>query len=203
LERDISTVEHHQLPVIGRDISWDELNRQNPEGFLRVTHFTPFASVEGDKVKAMSPVMPYGSLIVESLTPQSLFTLLVAHKVDFLHLCFAYNWCKDSEAQKTELRNRSERFKFLSGRDDFAKLYSRVWKTQKMEILVAPAPFLEPQQGLRKWVRRLSGAVLPGLIVWVCPEGQLERIVSNDWGGLDGVEWYAVSEPLVELKPEI
>jgi hypothetical protein len=177
-------VEHHQLPVIGRDISWDELNRQNPEGFLRVTHFTPFASVEGDKVKAM-------------------FTLLVTHKVDFLHLCFAYNWCKDSEAQKTELRNRSERFKFLSGRDDFAKLYSRVWKTQKMEILVAPAPFLEPQQGLRKWVRRLSGAVLPGLIVWVCPEGQLERIVSNDWGGLDGVEWCAVSEPLVELKPEI
>jgi len=199
----MNSPEHSQLPVIGKDISWDELNRQNPEGFLRATHFTPFASIEGDKVRATSPVMPYGSLTVECLMPQSLFTLLVEHKIDFLHLCFAYDWCKDSGAQKAELQNRAERFKFLSGRDDFSKLYSRVWKTQKMEVLVASARLLEPQRGLRKWIRRLSGATLPSLIVWVCPEGQLERIVSNDWGGLDGVEWYAVSEPLIELKPEI
>jgi hypothetical protein len=138
---------HSQPLVIGRDISWNELNKHNPRGFLRATHLTPFASVEGDKVKVMSPAMPYGSLTVECLMPQSSFTLLITHKVDFLHLCFAYDWCKDSDAQKTELHNRAERFKSLSGRNDFLDLYSRVWGSREMEVLVALAQFLEPQRG--------------------------------------------------------
>lgn len=195
--------EHDQLLVIGKDISWDELNKHNARGFLRVTEFTRFASVERDKVKVMSPTMPYGSLTVECLVLKSSFTLPITHKVDFLHLSYAHEWCQDSEAQKAELQNRAEHFKSQFGRDDFLKLYSRVWKTGKMEILVALARFLEAQHGLRKWVRKLSGATLPSLIVWVCPKGQLERIVFNDWEGLDGIEWYAVSKPLLELKPQI
>jgi hypothetical protein len=197
----MSSLEHSQLPVIGKDISWDELGKHNKSGLLRATQFTRFASIEGGKVKTMSLAMPYGDLTVECLELKSSFTLYITHRLDFLHLCHAYDLCQNPEAREFSLQERAERFKSLWGRDDFLKLYSRAWKTRATEVIVER--FLTPQRGVRKWVRKFSGAALPSLIVRVCPEGQLERIVSDDWKGLDEEEWYAVGEPLIEFKPQI
>jgi hypothetical protein len=195
--------EHGQLPVIGKDISWVEVAKQNRSQLLRATHFTRFASIEGGKVKAMSLVIPYGDLTVECLELKSSFTLYIKHRLDFLHLCYAYDWCQNSEAQEIALQNRVERFKFLSGRDDFLKLYSQVWKTWEMEVLVASAPFTEPQWGVRKCIRKLFGPILPSLSVLVCPKGYLERVVFDDWKGLDGLEWGEMFKPLAQFKPQI
>jgi hypothetical protein len=191
--------EHGQLPVIGKDISWVEVAKQNRSQLLRAIEFGRFASVEGGKVKAMSPTMPYGILTVECLELKSSFTLLVTHRLDFLHLWYAYDLCQNSEARETALQNRSGRFKSLSGRDDFLELYSRVWKTWEMEVLVAR--FVATQQVERKRIRKLFGSILPNLVVLVCPKGYLERVVFDDWKGLDGLEWGAMSEPLAQFKP--
>jgi hypothetical protein len=196
----MSGSEHGQSLVIGKDISWNELAKQNKSELLRATDFGRLASVEGDKVKASSPTMPYGILTVECLEMQSSFTLLITHRLDFLHLCYAYDWCQNSEAQETVLQNRAERFKSLSGRDDFLNLYSRVWSTREMEVLVAR--FVATQQVERKWIRKLFGAILPSLVVLVCPKGYLERVVLDDWKGLDGLEWGAMFEPLAQFKPQ-
>jgi hypothetical protein len=197
----MSSPEHSQLPVIGKDILWDELGIHNKSGYLRATHFAQFASIEGDKVKAIFPAMPYGDLTVECLELKSSFTLYITHRLDFLHLCHAYSLCQNPGERKILLQERAERFKSLWGRDDFLKLYSRAWKTRATEVIVER--FSAPQRGIRKWVRKLSGAALPSLIVRVCPKGQLERIVFDDWKGLDEEQWYAVGEPLIELKPQI
>ena len=81
--------EHSQFSVIGKDISWDELAKHNKSGLLRATHFTRLDSVEGDKVKAISLTMSYGILTVECLESRSSFTLLITHRLDFLHLWYA------------------------------------------------------------------------------------------------------------------
>jgi len=193
--------EHSQLPVIGKDISWNELAKQNKSGLLRATDFSQLATVEGDKVKAISPTMPYGILTVECLETKSSFTLLITHRLDFLHLWYAYDLCQNSKAQEIVLQNRAERFKSLSGRDDFPSLYSRVWGTQEMEVLVAR--FVATQQVERKWIRKLSGTILPSFVVLVCPKGYLERVALDDWKGLDGLEWGAMFEPLAQFKPQI
>lgn len=193
--------EHGQLPVIGKDISWVELDKQNRSQLLRVTEFGRFASAEGGKVKAMSLAMPYGILTVECLELKSSFTLLVTQRLDFLHLWYAYDLCQNSKARETLLQKRAERFKFLSSRDDFLKLYSRVWKTWEVEVLVAR--FIATQQVERKRTRKLLGAILPNLVVLVCPKGYLERVVLDDWNGVDGLEWGAVFEPLARFKPQI
>lgn len=197
----MSNLEHSRLPVIGKNISWDELAEHNRSGLLRATHFTRFASIEGGKVKTMSPVMPYGDLTVECLELKSSFTLYITHRLDFLHLCHAYDLCQTSEAQETILQNRAERFKSLSGRDDFLSLYSRVWGTQEMEVLVAR--FVATQLVGRKWFRRLFAATLPSLIVLVCPKGYLERVVFDDWEELKGREWGEMFRPLAEFRPQI
>jgi hypothetical protein len=193
--------EHSQLPVIGKDISWNELAKQNKSGLLRATDFSQLATVEGDKVKAISPTMPYGILTVECLELKSSFTLPITHRLDFLHLWYAYDLCQNSKAQEIVLQNRDERFKSLSGRDDFLSLYSRVWGTQEMEVLVAR--FVATQQVERKWLRKLFGTILPSLVVLACPKGYLERVVLDDWKGLDGLEWGAMFEPLAQFKPQI
>lgn len=78
--------EHGETPLIGKDIPWKTI-----EGVaLRVKHFTPFATTEGDKVKAISMKMPYASLLVESPHLSRESYLPVVHKVDFRNLweCF-------------------------------------------------------------------------------------------------------------------
>jgi len=193
--------EHNQFSVIGKDISWDELDKHNKSGLLRATHFARFASIEGDKVKAGALTMPYGILTIECLELKSSFTLHITHRLDFLHLWYAYDWCQNSEAQEIVLRDRAERFQSFTGRDDFLNLYSRVWGIREMEVLVAR--FSAPRQGVQKWVRRLSGGMLPSLVVLVCPKGYLDRAVLDDWKGLDGLEWSAVAEPLARFEPQI
>ena len=197
----MSRPEHSEFLVIGRDISWDELAKHNKSGLLRATDFGRLASVELDSVKAWTSTMPYGILTVECLEVKSSFTLLIMHRLDFLHLCHAYDWCRNSEAQEITLQHRAERFKSISGRDDFLNLYSQVWGTREMEVIVAR--FLASQRGVRKWIRKLSGAILPSLVVWVCPKGSLERAVLNDMRGLGALEWAAIAEPLARFEPQI
>jgi hypothetical protein len=193
--------QHNQTLVIGKDISWDELDKHNKSGLLRVTDFGRLASVEGNKVKAWTSTMPYAILTIECLELKSSFTLYITHRLDFLHLCYAYDWCQNSETQKIALQNKAKRFKYLSGRDDFLSLYSQIWRTREMEVLVAR--FLALQGGARKRARKLSGAILPSLVVLVCPKGYLEGVVLYDWKGLHGLEWGVMFEPLTKFEPQI
>lgn len=197
----MSSPEHSQLLVIGKDISWDELAKDNKSGFLRATDFGRLASFEGDNLKAVSLTMPYGILTVECLELRSSFTLFITHRLDALHLLCAYDWCKNLEEQGSTLQERTEIFQSLTGRDDFMDIYSRVWSTRETEVLVRR--FLAPERGVRKWARKLFGTILPSLIVLVCPKGYLERAVLKDWKGLDSGECSAMVEPLVRYEPQI
>lgn len=197
----MSSPEHSEFPVIGKDISWDELAKHNRSGLLRAIGFLRLASVEGDKVKAMSLTMPYGVLTVECLELKSSFAVHITHKIDFLHVWHAYELCENSKSREILLQNRAEDFKSWSGRDDFMSIYSRVWNTRETEIIVAR--FSTPQKGLRKLVRKASGAVLPSLVVAVFPKGFLERVVCGDWEELDGIETSAMAQPLVKYEPPI
>ena len=80
------------LPVIGSDISWQQLHYDNQSGLLRVRDFSRLAEVKGDKVKAHARFTPYGSVTLECLENQSFYHLNVCHKVDFLHLHNAFEW---------------------------------------------------------------------------------------------------------------
>ena len=193
--------EHSQLLVIGKDISWDELAKHNKSGLLRATDFQRLASFKGDNLKAVSPTMPYGILIVECLELRSSFTLFITHRLDALHLLCAYDWCQNPKEQESALQERAEIFQSLTGRDDFMNVYCRVWSTRGMEVLVSR--FLTLQRGVRKLARKVSGALLPSLVVLVYPKGYLERAVLNDWKGLDSVEWSAMIEPLLRYGPQI
>lgn len=198
----MSRREHNQLPVIGRDIRWDEIHKHSP--LVRATEFERLASIDGDKVKAMPPTMPYGILTVECLVVKSSFTLPITHRLDFLHVSHAYDLCENPKLRERLLQTRAESFNSRWGRDDYLKLYSRVWgRTRKMEVLVASAQFAEPQQqGIRTWGRKLFGANLPSLFVCVCAKGFLERAVCTGFGDVEGPEWAEMIQPLAEFKPQ-
>ena len=78
--------EHRETPLIGRDIPWKAI-----EGAMcKITHFTLLATIEAGKIKALSKMMPYALLSVESPEfPPELpkeASLPVSNKVDFLNL---------------------------------------------------------------------------------------------------------------------
>lgn len=69
--------------IIGKNISWESIKEQ----YFRVKHFTPFAIVEGDKLRVISTVLPYASLVVEC--PKVAIreaSMPVVHKLDFRNL---------------------------------------------------------------------------------------------------------------------
>jgi len=68
-------------PVIGKQIPWKVIEGQ----VFRITHFTPFAIVEGDKVTSPpSPIpMPYGLLTVESPILNQPALMPVNHREEF------------------------------------------------------------------------------------------------------------------------
>jgi len=81
--------------IIGKDIPWKDIQEED----LRVKHFTPFAIIEGGKVKATSMLLPYASLIVESPKLPEETYLPVTHKIDFRNLweVFKERGVKDNE----------------------------------------------------------------------------------------------------------
>lgn len=187
--------------VIGKDISWNELAKHNKSRFLRVTQFAKLASVAGDTAEAVSLTMPYGISTVECLEARASFGLPITHRLDFLHLCQAHDFCQDAQAHEAELTNRAEEFKSLSGRHDFLSVYSRVWGTQEMEVIVRR--FVPMETGVGTLARKMLGAALPMLVVLVCPKGYLELMVSRDWPELDGFEFSAVFRPLLMIEPQV
>lgn len=73
--------------VLGKDVPWKLVE----DYLLRVVSFTPLGSVNGDRVHSARSTMPYAILSVECLELDKVFTVNVAHKVDFLHLWRAFN----------------------------------------------------------------------------------------------------------------
>lgn len=117
--------------LIGKDISWEDI-----EGVvLRVKHFTPFGTIEGDKIKAPPIPMPYAALVVESPYWSRELSLPVTHKVDFRNLweCFQVRGVNPEEevliGYQTVPRRR------------FGKLFSSF--LPKLRILIYPRGHLE------------------------------------------------------------
>ena len=83
----ISNVDREDEPLlIGKDVSWEDVEGE----MLKVKRFTPFGTVEGDKIKAPPIPMPYAALAIESTNWSRELSLPVVHKVDFRNLweCF-------------------------------------------------------------------------------------------------------------------
>lgn len=79
--------EQTDKPFIGKDIPWELVEGE----FLRVVHFTPFATVEGNKVKAPGRAMPYALVEVESPKLEEPALMPIAHRVDFRNLWEIYH----------------------------------------------------------------------------------------------------------------
>ncbi len=199
--------------VIGRDISWKELQTHNTSGLLRVINFTRFATIESNKVKAGSKVLPYGVLTVLCLEMDSEFTIYITHRIDFLHLSHAFDWCKDSQKQEKAWAEREVKFKqglarglsSTNFKGCFRDWYLEFWDTREFEVLIGDfsSERERKQHGPVKWLINLSMPWIPRLFVWVCPSGYLQRVISNDWFGLNGWECSKVRGPLAKWEPKI
>ncbi|OGO53236.1 MAG: hypothetical protein A2148_01875 [Chloroflexi bacterium RBG_16_68_14] len=69
-------------PFIGTHVPWKLIEGE----MFRVTHFTPFAIVQGNKVEAPSAPMPYALLTVESPILNQPAKIPVNHREEFLNL---------------------------------------------------------------------------------------------------------------------
>ena len=82
----MTSPKHKETPLIGRDIPWKAIE----VAMYKITHFTPIATIEAGKIKALSKMRPYALLSVESPEfPQELpkeASMPVSNKVDFLNL---------------------------------------------------------------------------------------------------------------------
>lgn len=191
------------LPVIAKDISWKDLIDRTKIGLLKVAHFSQFATVDGDKVRSPSRAMPYGVLTLDCLELRSLFTFNVVHRVDFLNLCRA-KACQSDIAEVGRLMGeRISRFeaKAATQLDEVREIHSWLQNTQGAEMLIGN--LASRATGRTSRLTGLLGSSLPRLYVWICPEGYLQRGVSNDFAPLSGELYFEVLRPLAEWAPRL
>jgi hypothetical protein len=189
-------------PVIGKDISWEQLATSNMSGLLLATEFARFATVRAGEVKSPSVSLPYGTLSVRCLEMKSEFSLYVTHKLDFLNLWDAYELC-GSKALQSLMSTKVRRLRTLVQENwgQTPDVYSRLWDTQGAEVIVGK--FTDESRGLRKSiVAKILGGMMPQLFVMVCPRGYAERAVSENWEGLSGSAWAEAIRPLAQWSPE-
>ena len=85
-----------EKPVIGMQIPWKTIEGD----VFRVTHFTPFAVVEGDKVASPPPVpMPYCVLTVESPIINQPAKMPVNHREEFRNFWELQYFIADAERE--------------------------------------------------------------------------------------------------------
>jgi hypothetical protein len=72
--------------VLGKDITWLSIEGEA----LRITHFTPFATMDKGKIKSSSLTMPYAILSVESPKLPQEANIVVVNKVDFKNLWLVF-----------------------------------------------------------------------------------------------------------------
>jgi hypothetical protein len=195
-------------PIIGKDIDWKTAAYLPDNALLRVLRFTPFATVEGKKVKALSSRMPYAVLTVESLALKRLFTVHVTHKLDFRYLHSAFKFCSDPQRVEALFMAMDDDPVFRGSEEKlgFKNVYTELWGTQEVEILIGDLEQAHKySEGSIDWIGRKLN-MMPRLFVWICPKGYLERFVSDSWWDvLDDMGpdlWFEAVHPLVELKPE-
>jgi len=78
--------QNEDLMLIGKDISWKEIEGK----IYRVTHFSPFASLESGKIKGITGSLPYALLRIESPKLPKEASMPVVHKHDFRNLWEVY-----------------------------------------------------------------------------------------------------------------
>jgi hypothetical protein len=156
--------------IIGKHIEWAAIEGQ----YCRVKHFTPFAVVEPDKVKAFSPNFPYASLLVECPEAFKEASMPVLHKLDFRNLWEVF----------------MERKVYGDTRD--------YGVSTKMEVLVVYAPLK------RRKLTKLFSGILPSLVIQLYPKGFLERLEEKPDTGLLGEEYLKSLLPIAEwdARPE-
>lgn len=87
--------EYVGLPYISVDIPWEQVEGE----FLRIVDFTPFATIEGAKVKAPEAPLPYALAKVESPKLERMAAMPIAHRVDFRNLWEIYHQGVSSEEE--------------------------------------------------------------------------------------------------------
>ena len=191
------------LPVIGKDIPWEDLSDRTKTGLLKVAHFTEFATVVGDKVKSPSRAMPYGVLTLDCLELHSVFTLHVVHRLDFLNLSRAKTCQSDLAEFRRLMKERISRFETKAAEqlDRAREIHTWLLNARGAEILVGD--LASRATGKRSRLTGLLRSSLPKLYVWICPEGYLQRGVSNDFAPLSGELYFEVLRPLVEWSPRL
>ena len=191
------------LPIIGKQIQWKDINAQCRSGLLKVDHFTEFAVIENGKVKAVSATMPYGILTVTCIEMNAQFIVWITHKIDFQNLKLAYQYKENLNAYNQLLNDRVHQFENKAG-DQLAQLteiHTWLGTSEKPEILVGY--FTRKAQKSRGWFTRLLESSLPKLYIWMCPEGYLQRVVKDNLAPLTGRLYFDILRPLAKWEPEI
>lgn len=191
------------IPIIGKHISWEELHTHCKSGLFKVEHFTEFATVKNGKVKSISPVMPYGVLTVECMEIGSQFSLWVTHKIDFYNLWEAHRYRTNLKEYQKLLQERIRRFEDMAGDqlDQLGEIYNWLRNARHPEILVGD--FARQRLMMRKRFAKLFGSFMPSLYVWICPEGYLQRSVSDNLAPLSGEMYFEIIRPLAKWEPGI
>ncbi len=68
--------------VLLKDSEWSAIDGEA----CRVTHFSPFATIDNGKIQSPSPTLPYCALTMECKKLSPSITGYVTHKVDFTNL---------------------------------------------------------------------------------------------------------------------
>lgn len=174
--------------LIGKDISWERLAARMSTNLLRITDFTRLATVEGEKVTRTVWEGPNGMIRLESPELEPSFTVLLWHRLDYLHVWRAFEWCASREQ---EFRGTTM--------DEFREWCRDADSSQQFEVLVGD--FSQRRHGIQK--RLASNSAYPRLFVWVCGAGSLERAISRRLGSDtrgDDLGWL---EPVARWKPEV
>ncbi|MCP4541832.1 MAG: hypothetical protein GY832_32275 [Chloroflexi bacterium] len=187
----------NNIPVIGTDINWHSVGRQNKSGGLRLVGFDPLVSVDVPhrEVKIGRPARgkPYAVATLELVETNTLYQLLVTRKSDFRRLWEAAgqrDYCDNTADLDEILETRAKRWEDLSlgTRSEFKRLHSELFPSSGLEVIVVFSSLLEP------YGKSFSA--------WVCWEGVHERMISNDWGGESGLRQHLLCQPIFDFPPE-
>ena len=155
----MGTNEHSAFVTIGKDIPWEVIEG----GYCRVTHFTPFATVEAGKIREFSQptgvigLMPYALLSVE---------LVVNDTHPFLG-GFLF--------KPKSLRLPKEASMPVVNRLDFLNLWE-VFRERGVSTREEVLVVYRPLSSGRKLLARMFSGILPMLVIGIYTAGSLENI---------------------------